>query len=132
MVIEHEPTGVVAEANERRSLEENRQMAIHRLRVRLAATVRSESSQMNQLSELWRKRTMSGKMIVSDLHVDFPALLAEALDRLSIAQFQTSEAAKSLRVTTTSLVNLFAKSAEALSIVNRERSARGMPKLRLS
>jgi hypothetical protein len=132
MVIEHEPTGVVAEANERRSLEENRQMAIHRLRVRLAATVRSESSELPPLSELWRKRSTSGKMNVSDLHEDFPALLAEALDRLSIAQFQTSEAAKHLGVTTTSLVNLLAKSAEALAMVNRERSARGMPKLRPS
>ncbi len=130
-IIEHLPTGVIAEANERRSLEQNRQMAIGRLRVRLAATVRSVIEEATPLSEIWRQRTRGGKLVVSDSHEDFAALLAEAIDRLVVHGYQTSEAAKAMGVSTTSLVNLIAKSTEAMTLVNKERAARGMPKLHM-
>ena len=131
-IIEHLPTGVIAEANERRSLEQNRQMAIGRLRVRLAAVVRSKQAEAAPISDCWRRRSGSGKIVVSDSHEDFPALLAEALDHLALHRYQTSEAATAMGVSTTSLVNLIAKSAEAITRVNHERGTRGMVKLRVN
>ena len=131
-VIEHTPTGVIAEANERRSLEENRQMAIFRLRVRLAALVRQSVAREMAPSELWRRRCGGGKRIsVSDQHEDFPALLAEAMDRLAIFEYQTADAARALGISTTSLINLIAKSTEAFTALCRERALRKMPKLQV-
>ena len=43
VVITHRPTGVRAEANERRSQAENHREAVRRLRVRLAVEVRSRT-----------------------------------------------------------------------------------------
>lgn len=131
-IIEHRPTGVIAEANERRSLEQNRQVAIGRLRVRLAAQVRLTLEENAPLSELWLERSKGGKVVVSESHDAFPALLAEAIDRLAHFEYQTSVAAKAMGISTTSLVNLIAKSVEAMTRVNLERAGRGMPKLRAS
>ena len=43
VVLRHEPTGIDAEGNERRSQAENRQVALFRLRVRLAVEFRETS-----------------------------------------------------------------------------------------
>lgn len=128
--IEHLPTGVIAEANERRSQAENRAEAIQRLRTRLAVQVRREITQETPLSALWRRRARGGRLQASAAHEDFPALLAEALDWLAALDFHASAAAERLEVSTSSLVNLIAKAPEALVKVNEARAARGMPKLR--
>lgn len=130
-LIEHLPTGIAAEANERRSLEENRKAAVGRLRVRLAILVRGDASPSSSTSDLWRRRRVGGKIDVSESHEDFPAILAEALDQITTRQFQIAEAAKFLEVTTSSLVRLIARSTEAITFLNRERQNRGMPKLRV-
>lgn len=131
-LIEHLPTGVAAEANERRSQEENRKVAIHRLRVRLAAVVRYKPSLNAEPSVLWRKRRAGAKIEVSDAHDDYPAILAEALDCIASADYQIATAAQALGVTTSSLVRLIAKSTEAITVVNQERTSRNMPKLHIN
>lgn len=129
-LIEHTPSGVAAEANERRSLEENRKIAVQRLRVRLAVIMRIPNEPSTQLSDLWQRRQSGGRIDVSQSHADYPAVLAEALDRVAAFDYKIADAAKSLRVTTSALVRLIAKSTDALIVVNKERAARSMPKLR--
>ncbi len=128
VILTHMPTGVTAEANERRSQEANRQVALYRLRVRLALAVRT--SPRTTPSELWQQRTHGGKIAINPDHDDFPALLAEALDTLAGHDFDVGRGAEWLKVSTTQLVNLVRKAPEALLLLNQERKARGLGLLR--
>ena len=95
-MLRHESTGIEAEANERRSQSENRQVALFRLRVRLAVEFRTARSSDAVPSELWRSRCCNGRVSVNPSHPDFPALLAEALDVLAMCNFEHSAAALDL------------------------------------
>src|SRR5713101_7600430 len=53
VVLTHRPSGLVAEANERRSQAENREAALFRLRINLALSIRLPSGPP---SALWRSR----------------------------------------------------------------------------
>jgi hypothetical protein len=123
VVVEHRPTGTRAEANERRSQEQNRQVAIQRLRVRLALEIRCPLSE--KVSELWRSRTAGGKLSVNAEHDDFPALLAEALDTIAAANFDLAAVVTRLRVTSSQLVKFLKLEPASLAVVNRQRTARG-------
>ena len=85
VVIEHRPTGVRGEASEERSQACNKTMAIKRLRLNLALKVRTDST--NAPGELWKSRSRGGRIQVGEKHADFPALVAEAFDVLTDAEF---------------------------------------------
>lgn len=123
VIVLHRPSGVRAEANERRSQEQNRQVAIHRLRVKLAVELRTPPSE--SVSALWRSRTAGGKLSVATDHDDYPALLAEALNIMAEVDFEMSAAATKLAVTSSQLVKFLKMEPTALALVNRERAARG-------
>lgn len=130
VVLKHESTGIEAEANERRSQAENRQVALFRLRVRLAVEFRTVRSADAVPSKLWRSRCDHGRVSVNPSHPDFPALLAEALDVLAMCEFDHSAAAASLSCTGSQLVKLLKDERSAFERLNRERVARGMPRLK--
>jgi hypothetical protein len=123
VVVEYLPTGLRAEANERRSQEQNRQMALHRLRVKLALEVRTPP--LAEVSELWRSRTTGGKLAINSEHDDFPALLSEALDMIADAEFEIAAAAPRLGVSSSQLVRLLKLEPAVIASVNRERRLRG-------
>lgn len=122
----HRPTGVIAEANERRSQAANRQMALKRLRVNLALEVRTARRAEDTPSPLWRSRASSGRIVVSVSHEDFPSLLAEALDVIWACQSDGKQAAEALGCTLSQLVKLLGKEPRALTLVNAWRSQRGL------
>ncbi len=124
VVVEHLPTKVRAEANERRSQEQNRQVAIHRLRVKLAIELRCPAEAA--ASPLWQTRTAGGKLSVNAAHDDFPALLAEALDATAQVDFDLAAAATQLGVSSSQLVKFLKTEPAALASVNRERLQRGL------
>ncbi len=128
VVVEHLPTGLKGEASERRSQLQNRQVAIQRLRVRLALTIRHAPA--GQLSAAWRQRLQSGRFSVSTEHADYPALLAEALDVVHAHGFKLPAAAAHLGVTASQLVKLLKTEHAALDQVNRERNSLGLSPLR--
>lgn len=130
VVLCHEPTGVEAEGNERRSQAENRQVALFRLRVRLAVEIRTVRALDHVPSELWRSRCPAGRISVNPTHADFPALLAEALDVLAVCDFDIPVAAESLACTGSQLVKLLKDERTAFERLARERLARGLPRLR--
>src|SRR3954447_22776780 len=82
VVLRHRPTGLVAEANERRSQSENRREALRRLRLALVLLVRRPVDPMEPPSPLWRSRCRGGRIALNPDHEDVPAMLAEALDVL--------------------------------------------------
>jgi hypothetical protein len=122
----HRGTGVVAEANERRSQAQNRSAAIQRLRLRLAVDVRRHVSVSATPSPLWQSRCRNGRLSINPSHLDLAALLAEALDRIAALGWDVRAAAGRLGCTPTQLVRLLQFEPPAVQRVNRERAARGL------
>jgi hypothetical protein len=131
VVLEHTPTSVRAEASERRSQEQNRQVAIQRLRVSLALEIRTPlEPNAIEPSPLWRSRRKERRITVSSQHADFPALLAEALDAVTALAFDVKAAAELLGVSTSQLIKLLKQQPQALAEVNRRRAECGAPPLK--
>ena len=127
VVITHQPTGVQAEASERRSQAENLTQAIHRLRICLARAVRTTPGEST--SPLWAARVSGGRVAVNPEHDDAPVLLAEALDALAVCDWTPAIAGNFLRVSPSQLVK-FLKQHDALPLLNENRRTLGLPPLR--
>lgn len=130
VVLTHQPTGVRAEASERRSQSENQDKALYRLRLALAERVRHPCALDAMPSELWQSRAKGRKLNVSTEHVDFPALLAEALDCVQAHAFDVAAAAMQLGVSTTQLVRFFQQAPESWIALNADRQRHGLRPLR--
>ncbi len=130
VTITHQPTGVEAQAGERRLAKENQSMALRRLRLALAVQVRVWVPSGEIRSELWRSRCRNGKIACATRHADFPALLAEALDVLDACDYDMRRASARLGCSPTQLLRLIAEHPPALAGLNRERHNRSMRPLK--
>ena len=130
IVLTHSPTGISAEANERRSPADNRRTALFRLRVNLALQFRTERPANAIPSELWSSRCRGGRIAVNPSHADFPALLAEALDCLVASGWDTATVTDQLSVTSSQLVKCLKLEPRAFALFNIEREQRGQRPLR--
>lgn len=125
----HNPTGIVSEASERRSQEENRRIALERLRRNLAVKVRLPLERSAPSSK-WSERCRDGKVLISADHSDFACLLAEVLDVLQHFQWDLREAAGFLGCTPSQLTKFVRKEPTAFSAVNSSRRQQGLKLLR--
>jgi hypothetical protein len=127
--VEHVPTGQRASAAERRSQSENRAMAIHRLRCSLAVAFRTDPlpDALGAMSttQVWQQYVRRGRIQISESNPDFPALLAEAMDRLAAHDWNVAESAQSLETSGTQLIKLLSQYAPALRELNAQLVARG-------
>jgi len=130
IVLEHRPTGIRAEASERRSQPENQTVAIFRLRVNLAVAVRKNVNISYTPSAIWNNRCQHGRLAINPAHDDFPAMLAEALDVLAGVGFEFPAAAEVLGCTTSQLLKFLQREPRAFELANRERRNRGLPALK--
>lgn len=122
---------------ERRSQLENKKMALYRLRHKLALRHRSElqdedlcTPEAYQPSEAWLRRLKGQKVKVSVTHDDFPALLAEVLDRLRIDEDNVGDTAKAFGVSNSQLIKFLASDQHALHELNERRKKDGQKPLR--
>lgn len=127
--ITHRPTGIISFAAERRSQEQNRQVAISRLRLLLAIRVRSVRHTDVNPSALWQSRCRNQKISCNERHDDFPIMLAEALDAIDAEEFDVKRAAAALGSSTSQLVRFIASVPEAIGLVNAERELRSLHRL---
>ena len=127
IVLIHEPSGIRGEASERRSQAENKKVAVQRLRIKLALSIRSAAGDEASAaaSRLWRSRLHGTQISVSASHTDFPALLAESLDVIYACEFDCKAAAERLGCSPSQLIKLLKVAPEALALVNQQRIARG-------
>ena len=123
VVITHKPTGVRAEASERRSQAENLARATFRLRLKLAMAERTSTAEP---SALWQSRVAGRRIAVSSEHPDFPALLANALNVLAVTGWSPAAAGEILGVSGSQLVKLLKLEPEALVLVNARRRELGL------
>ena len=126
VVLSHRPSGIVAEASERRSQAENLRVALFRLRLKLALEVRRPVDPEAPPSPLWRSRCRGGRVVVSAEHDDFPAILAEALDVLASRGHDPKTAADALGCTPSQLTRLLKAEPRALRVVNERRREQGL------
>jgi hypothetical protein len=126
IVLTHSTTGIAAEANERRSQADNRRAAVFRLRVNLALKFRTERSPDATPSNLWQSRCHGGRIAINPSHSDFPSLMAEVLDALAVADWDTATAAEHLTVTPSQLAKFLKLEPRAFSLLNTERDQRGL------
>ena len=129
--IVHVPTGIEVTATERRSQAQNRHVADHRLRVKLAITIRTTVDvRRYRPSMLWSGRRQGRAMPVNPKNKDFPALLAEAMDVVAAKNFDVGGAAGLLGVSMSQLAKLLGRELKAKAWVNDGRVKLGLPKLR--
>jgi hypothetical protein len=126
VVITHRPSGVTAEANERRTQGENLRVATFRLRVNLALAVRSAEAGGHGPSALWQSRCAGGRITVNPSHDDFPSLLAEALDAVEADGLDLRAASGRLGCTPSQLTKFLKADARALHALNERRRALGL------
>ncbi len=126
VVLLHRPTGIGAEASERRTQGENLRAALFRLRVNLALEVRLPVEPGRAPSSRWQARCRGGRIAVSTGHDDFPAILAEALDVLEGHVLDIKAASAVLGCTATQLTKLLKDEPRAFLQINRRRREMGM------
>jgi len=152
VVMIHQPTQILAEANERRDQSQNRRVALGRLRRQLSLLVRYGPAQKSQNqaentpeftvgssgpsetgdapSPLWHARCIDRRADVSAEHWDYPTLVAEALDQVVASQWELSTAARRLGVSTARLAKLIRADRSTLEWINRQRKLLGFPLIR--
>ncbi len=129
VILTHRPTGLAAEANEKRTQGENREAALFRLRLLLALKIRSVPGSGSP-SPLWQSRCKGGKLSINSGHDDFPAVLAEALDSLEFHGFDVPKAAESLGITSSQLARFVQQEPRAFLALNDRRKALGLHPLK--
>lgn len=130
VTLTHRPTGVSAQAGERRSAVENKRVALRRLRLTLATLVRVGVPAGEARSELWRSRVRGGRIVCSPEHRDYPALLAEAMDVIEASGLDPRKAALRLGCTASQLVKLVQEHPPAMERWNTGRAEHGMRPLK--
>ncbi|MGV3484757.1 MAG: peptide chain release factor family protein [Planctomycetaceae bacterium] len=120
----HLPTGVSAEASERRDQSENRRVALERLRLRLAIVLRSAGEELAQRTEVeteLRARWQGRPLKIGESNFDRSAVLALVLNDLHRAGGQPSLVAGQWQISTSSLVHFVASVPPAFQLLNRWR-----------
>ena len=126
--VEFVSAGIIAQASERRTQNENRKVAIQRLRCKLAVEHQPTYELMQHVpltaSELWNRYCINGRMNISDSNTDWPVLLAELMNFLEQKDWNLSLVAEGLATSSSRLVKLLKKYPPALSRLNGERKLR--------
>jgi hypothetical protein len=122
----HMPTGIFAIAGESRSQHRNREMALMRLRHRMALEIREPFDAAEPLPHWLALRGEKQRLNLtqkSDLYL--PAL-GLTLDILATLGFSVSETARALGVTTAHLVSFLRQDEKLWAHVNQHRISAGL------
>jgi len=160
VTLTHAATGLHAQAGERRSMIENRGVALRRLRLVLATEHREGVPDGPVGSELLRSRRTRAKrqasapgkpdpvfeslgvtlnepaeapryaLTISEKHRDYPAILAEVMDVVAVSGWQPRAAAVRLEVSASQILRVIKHHPPALARVNAEREKLGLRALR--
>ena len=129
--LEHESTGVLGSATERRSQAENRAIAIRRLRYQLALEIRTVSpidtseSQVEAKEQELRRQYCGAKLRLAESNLAKPAVIALVLNDFHAAGGQPSLVAPIWSTTTSNLVNVLKSHPPAFQWVNQIRHHHG-------
>jgi hypothetical protein len=125
----HLPTNVESQATEFRTQGENRKLALKRLRTLLAISVRSEPSEEGVA--FVRRYVAKERLAISESNWDWPAVIAELLNRISEHAWQIAPVAAELETTSTQILKSLARESDAMIYLNTNRRALGLPVLKI-
>jgi len=123
--LRHLASGVTVQAEESRSLAENRVRALRRLRERIAIEVRApfELESPSLPDELLAQRPAGrGALAINARNASYPIVVAAALDALAAAGGSYARAARALGVTTSQLMRFLRSDREVWRAVEGLRS----------
>jgi len=126
--LHHEPTGIVAEATERRSQADNRAVALQRLRFRLAVEVRTVSALDGPVVAeecKLRESLLGNSMKMNDDNQAKPGALALVLNDIHASGGQPSAVSPFWETTTSAIVRLIRSHPPAFTLLNAIRSHHG-------
>ena len=126
----HTPTGLSTKSGERRTVRENKPVALRRLRLALATEHRVGVPAGDCRSPLWRERVKKRRIVLSTKHRDFPAMLAEALDVIEAAGLDMKTASTRLECSPSQLIKLIKEHPPAWAKLNASREAKGLHPLK--
>ena len=104
--LHHRPSGLIAHAEESRSLQTNRLRALRRLRERIALELRApfDLAAPPLPPELLAQRGANGSLAIKTSNPAYPIVVATALDALAAAHGSYAAAARALGLTTSQLL----------------------------
>ena len=131
--IEYVPAGIIAAASERRTQNENRKVAVQRLRCKLAVEIRpalelvamNRSSNTRAVTETWKRYCRDGRIDIAESNHEWPSILAEIIGVLCGFEWSIGGAATALGTSSSQLVKVLKKYPPAFLLLNRERKLRG-------
>ncbi len=131
VVIVHQPSGIQAEASERRSRPDNHREAILRLRFKLAAEIRTVLDLESAMpSENWQLCHARGRPVISANHENCPAIIAELLDWLRACDFELSKAGNHLGISSSRIVQTLKRYPPAFDVLNDFRLSKNLRALK--
>ena len=124
--LHHRPSGLVAQAEESRSLEENRTRAIRRLRERMALELRApfDLEAPPVLPELVGQLGPEGRLSVNRRNRAYPIVVATVLDALEAAEGSYATAARALGLTTSQVLRFLRSDPQVWRAVEQARQRR--------
>lgn len=124
--LRHPPTGLTAQAEESRSLQENRIRAVRRLRERIALELRApfDLEAPSLPSEFLAQRGPKGSLSVNPRNPAYPIILATVLDALDAAKGSYAKAAQALGLTTSQLLRFLRSDPQAWRLVGQNQRPR--------
>lgn len=126
----HVPTGLHVQAGESRSLQENKARAIRRLKVKIAASIRSPIDPRYFEPPAWFGQVVQlGRLAVSHRNDHYARTAALVLDLLDSRRGGVGDVAKLLGVTTSSVVKFLEAEPQLWSAANAIRQAASLPPL---
>jgi hypothetical protein len=124
--LHHRPTGLVAQAEESRSPEENRKRALRRLRERIALELRApfDLEAPPVVPELAEHVGPEGILSINPRNRSYPVVVATALDALEAAEGSYAKAARALGLSTAQVLRFLRSDAQVWRVVEEVRRRR--------
>jgi hypothetical protein len=124
--LHHRPSGLVAQAEESRSLEENRKRALRRLRERMALELRApfDLAAPPAVPELAAHIGPDGALSVNPHNRSYPIVVATVLDALAAAEGSYARAARALGLTTSQVLRFLRSDPQVWRTVEQIRQRR--------
>jgi hypothetical protein len=124
--LHHRPSGLTAQAEESRSLEENRTRAIRRLRERMALELRAplDLDVPHPAPEFVELRGPRGGLSVNQRNRAYPIVVATVLDALEAAEGSYAKAARALGLTTSQVLRFLHSDPQVWRAVEQARRRR--------
>ena len=125
--LHHRPSGLVAQAEESRSLEENRTRAIRRRRDRIALELRApfDLEAPPVVPELAEHLGPNGALSITPRNRAYPIVVATVLDALAAAEGSYAKAARALALTTSQVLRFLRSDPQVWRAVEQARQRRG-------